>query len=385
MVSYAEQSSEESESEDDFQEGLNFNETGNDNLELETVDNIRRRRSLDRDILQAGEALDASFVVQPTEGVSREHFSPVQVRFPVNAPEFRPPIMPPTVNYDQANTDNGEKAQDLARSVKVEFEPNDILFWFSQLEAEMLMATIGKQWLKKTVLQRNLPNKQKEDVKAYLILSETDAGNKIYYEIKQELIRMYAPKAKDSYCKALTRTMTGLPSQLGLQIVNDVCKKANKLKDCCCSGAVEAIWQLQLPANIRGHISNMEFSHSTYKKVFEAADEFHLSSKQVTVAAMTAKSAELNETLPAFDAHNVQQVAAIRGGRGGGNGSARGGNRGNKRGNRGRGGANTRRPPRHASQPPESCCDRHYQHGDQAFYCLKPLTCPWVKKVVAPQ
>ena len=133
------------------------------------------------------------------------------------------------VDFDVENKVDGDKAQDQARQIKIEFSPNDIKFWFAQLEDEMLMASIGSQWLKKSVLQRNLPLKQKEDVKGYLTLAKTEAGPHIYLDIKRELIRIYAPKPSDSYRKALTRTMVGLPSQLGYQIVDDVCKKATKL------------------------------------------------------------------------------------------------------------------------------------------------------------
>ena len=153
------------------------------------------------------------------------------------------------------------------------------------------MATIKGQWLKKTVLQRNLPTKQKEDVKSLLVLNQAQGGSDIYLKIKNELIRIYAPKPKDSYCKALTRTMVGLPSQLGNQIVEDVCKKPVKLEGCCCSSAVEALWHLQLPVNIRAHVSNMEFTEATYKTVMEAADNVYLSSKQVTVAAVAVNGA----------------------------------------------------------------------------------------------
>ena len=52
------------------------------------------------------------------------------------------------VNYDTEDKADGEKAQDLARSIKVEFDPNNIKFWFAQLEDEMEMATINRQWLK---------------------------------------------------------------------------------------------------------------------------------------------------------------------------------------------------------------------------------------------
>ena len=295
------------------------------------------------------------------------------------------------VDYDRANTENGDRAQDHARSVKVEFNATDIRFWFSELEAEMLTANIGKQWLKKTVLQRNLPTRQKEDVKALLTLTETQAGPDIYFKIKNELIRIYAPKPKDSYCKALTRTMVGLPSQLGNQIVDDVCKKPVKLDGCCCAAAVEALWHLQLPVHIRAHVSNMEFSKATFKQVFEAADKVFLSAKQVQVAAVATPQA-MDETLPAFFAENQPQVAAVSKGQGKGQGGGKG-NKGNK-GNKGQGGQGQNkgqgqgqarsRGKRHSSNPPDSCCDRHYVHGDQAFFCLKPLSCPWVSKVIEP-
>ena len=86
-------------------------------------------------------------------------------------------IMP---DFDALNENDGDKAQELARSIKVDFDPNDVRYWFSELEGEMTMATVKSQWLKRTVLQRNLPKKQKEDVKALLTLSQTEAGNDIY-------------------------------------------------------------------------------------------------------------------------------------------------------------------------------------------------------------
>ena len=136
--------------------------------------------------------------------------------------------------------EDGAKAQEYARSIKVEFNPADINFWFSQLEDEMLMASVGSQWLKKTILQRNLPLKQKEDVKALLVLPKTQAGNSIYKDIKKELMRIYAAKPQDSYKEALTLTMVGLPSQLGYKIVEKICKKNPKLVNCCCDQAAQA-------------------------------------------------------------------------------------------------------------------------------------------------
>ena len=284
-------------------------------------------------------------------------------------------IMPDVVEFELEDLQDGAKASELGRQIKVEFSATDIKFWFAELEAEMTMATVKSQWLKKTILQRNLPTKQKEDVKSLLTLTQAQAGDAIYKRIKQELVRIYAPKAKDSYCKALTRTMVGLPSQLGNQIVEDVCKKPAKLQGCCCAAAVEALWHLQLPVGIRAHVSNMEFNHATFKAVFEAADRVYLSSKQVSVAAVSV-AADLDETQAAFSPHNQPsgEVAAYTKGQGGGK---------NKKNNKGQGNKNKPRGTKHSSVPENlanKMCDRHFRHGAGAWYCLSPETCPWKNK-----
>ena len=285
------------------------------------------------------------------------------------------------IEFEVENGVDGAKASELGRQIKVEFSKSDIKFWFAELEAEMTMASIKSQWMKKTVLQRNLPTKQKEDVKSLLTLTQAQAGVDIYRKLKNELVRIYAPKAKDSYCKALSRTMVGLPSQLGNQLVDDVCKKSDKLNGCCCASAVEALWQLQLPVGVRAHVSNMDFTHATYKDVFEAADKVFLSAKQVSVAAMAvaAASVDLDETQAAFSPHNQpSEVAAFR--------NQSGKNKKNKKGqgqsqedkNQGQGSGK-----KHSSVPDnlaEKMCDRHYRHGGGAWYCLKPASCPWKDK-----
>ena len=356
-------------------------------------------------VSRVGEALNQTLSADRDEAAPRDHFSPVQVRFPVNAPELRPPANdnasedgsegdnmpdpPAVVDFEVENGQDGDKAQDHARQIKVEFEANDIKFWFSQLENEMVMASIKSQWLKKSVLQRNLPNKQKEDVKSLLILTQTEAGTEIYLKIKRELIRIYAPKPADLYKKALTRQMVGLPSQLGNQIVSDICKKSSKLEGCCCAGATMALWSLQLPANIRAHISGKEFTHATYKEVFEAADQAYLSGRQVQMAAVAQP---LDETLPAFTTQNQpSQVAAFgkppkknSGGGGGSNGS-----RGGRKKNKGQGNRNQRsRGQKHSSVPDsqaEKMCDRHFRHGSDAWYCVAPQSCPWKDKITPRQ
>ena len=228
--SYADPITDDESDENDFEDGLNFQE------EEEDIAGIRRRLSGEAAVSRVGEALNQTLEAnRDEEAAPRDHFSPVQVRFPVNAPALRPPAEevveghtagsaadlevaampnPAAIDIAEENGQDGAEAQSQARQIKIEFEPNDIKFWFSQLEAEMLMATVKSRWLKKTILQRNLPNKQREDVKAYLTLTQAEAGDTIYKDIKDELLRIYSPKPQDSYLKALSREMTGLPSQL---------------------------------------------------------------------------------------------------------------------------------------------------------------------------
>ena len=173
-----------------------------------------------------------------------------------------------------------------------------------------------------------------------------------------------------------------MPSQLGNQIVEDVCKKPAKLQGCCCSSAVEALWHLQLPVSIRAHVSNMDFNHATFKDVFEAADKVFMYAKQVSVAQLSVAAASLDETLPAFSTQNqpAAEVAAVatKNKNGVGKGSGRGNKKNKNQNQRSRG-------QKHSSVPEaqaEKMCDRHYVHGDQAWYCLAPTSCPWVNKCV---
>ena len=83
--------------------------------------------------------------------------------------------MPDLVEFELEDGQDGAKASELGRQIKVEFSAADVRFWFAEIEAEMTMATIKSQWLKKTVLQRNLPTQQKADVKALLTLTQAHA------------------------------------------------------------------------------------------------------------------------------------------------------------------------------------------------------------------
>ena len=302
-------------------------------------------------------------------------------------------IMPPQiVNFDDENAQDGDKAIEHTRSLLIEYNANDVRFWFTQLENEMITCDVKSQWLKRVVLVKNLPSKIQEDVKSLLILQKSEAPDDLYKQIKTEILRIHAPTEENSYKKALSRVLVGLPSQLGQTLINDICKKSPKLTNCCCSNAVYTLWTLQLPLSVRSHVASLDFNAATYKAVFQSADKVFLSTKDTQMAPSVAAIISTDQ--------KSGEVAAVssRGGNRGGNRGYRGG-RGNRGGGgSGRGGNNSNstsstatssstssrgqgRGPRHASNPPNQCCDNHYRFGDQSWNCQSPYTCPWKDKI----
>ena len=152
----------------------------------------------------------------------------------------------------------------------------------------MFTCTVRSQWLKRCILVKNLPAKVQMDVMSLLSIKKSAAPNNLYKQIKDEILRIHAPRKQDTYKKALTRVLTGLPSQLGQELINDICDKDAKLVGCCCAKAVFCLWSIQLPLTVRSQISNMEFNNTTYNMVFQQADNIYLSTKTTEVSASVA-------------------------------------------------------------------------------------------------
>ena len=286
------------------------------------------------------------------------------------------------IDFEDEAGQDGAKALEFTRTLKLEWNPQEVNFWFTQLENEMYTCEVKSQWLKRCVLVKNLPPKVQSDVMSLLVLKKSEVSPLIYKEIKTEILRIYAPEQEDKYKKALSRVLTGLPSQLGQQLITDICDKPIKLSCGCCSKAVRTLWTLQLPSAVRGHVANMKFDKDTYSEVFKAADKVFLSTKAADMAPSVAAIVKVPE-----ESSSSAEVAAVNQTRGGkGRNSNRGGGR--NKGNRGSNNytTNTTKPDtrkRHPSNPPSSCCDNHYRFSDQAWFCLAPLTCPYVTKCVA--
>ena len=278
------------------------------------------------------------------------------------------------VNYDQQNTDDAEGAFANARDCKLPFNKHDVKLWFSLLESKMQFAGINKQWSKRQVLIQLIPPELHNDFKQFLQLTETEAGNSAYYNLKKAILKQFGLKQADNFDRAISRVMTTTPSHLGRQIMNDICPDVKPFNSCHCASIVLGIWRRSLPVAVRNSIADMEFNHANYSNVFDRADAVWSSN-----AASTTVIAQLNKS---SSSTNEAEVAAVqkprRGNRGGGRGGGGNQNNGNQnsskpnQGNQGKG-----RGPRHPDLPPREACSVHWKFGKAAWLCADRHNCPW--------
>ena len=192
------------------------------------------------------------------------------------------------VDFEVENGQDGAKAIEYSRTLKIDYNPANVEFWFTNIENEMYTCEVKSQWLKRCILVKNLPSKVQMDVMSLLSIKKSGAPADLYKKIKDEILRIHSPRKQDTYKKALSRVLTGLPSQLGQELINDICDKDVKLVGCCCPKAVFCLWSIQLPLTVRSQISNLTFDHSTYQEVFQKADNIYLSTKVTEVSASVA-------------------------------------------------------------------------------------------------
>ena len=189
------------------------------------------------------------------------------------------------VNYDQENADDDAGAIANARDVKLPFNKHDIKLWFSLVESKMQFAGIKKQWSKRQVVIQLIPAEFHNDFKQYLIMQETDAGEDAYFRLKTAMVMQFGPKQADSFDKAISRVMTGTPSQLGRQILNDVCPGINPLTGCHCADMVLGVWRRNLPSVVRNAVADMDFNANTFAAVLDRADKTWSSNNASTPVA----------------------------------------------------------------------------------------------------
>ena len=288
--------------------------------------------------------------------------------------------------------DDAGALQSALRSLdKIEWDANDVEFFYSQIEIKMASAGVRKQFTKFQVLSSVIPKKVIDQVKTLLRKKETDfANNNSYKLLKDEILRIFGPKPEDAVERALNRVMTDTPSQLARELANDLCQSEMDCK--CCPAIVTAMWKRHLPSQVKAGIAKYTLKKDNFNQVTQEADDIWKSNSSASSVASiksngAVQASSLDQTLPALQ-YPIPEVSAIgrgRGGRGRGRGRGRGGGRG------GQTATSTTTTTRHkgAKHPdlPEGDwpgCSMHFRWGRGAHFCSEPGTCPW-KNVFAPK
>ena len=94
------------------------------------------------------------------------------------------------MDFDKENEADSATALDNIRAIQCPFNKEDIEFWFSQLEDQLTLIGVKKQWTKKIALVRFLPAEVQSEVKSLLTLKQSMAGTDIYFKIKKQLLKI---------------------------------------------------------------------------------------------------------------------------------------------------------------------------------------------------
>ena len=312
--------------------------------------------------------------------------------------------------FDKRNLPDDEEA--WKKEIKIQFDIQDVKYWFNEVEGAMKKYGIGLQWSKKDAIVPLLPAEVKEECKPILRLTEEEAGPQIYYDLKQEILSLYGPKQEDAFKKASALRLTGKPSALGKKLLHIWCPGTKPLEGCHCAPVVWGFWDAQMTPAIRSGLAGMSFTKDTYKEIFKKADDLWAAngggqSHPPVIAAAKASQASSSSNTPNTSSTESPQVSAVRGGGRGGFRGGRGG-RGANRGNRGNsnsynnnqnrqsnnsssnqnqesGGQKPhQRGPRASPDVPDNACARHWKEGRSATYCSDPLVCSRVH-IIAPR
>ena len=328
------------------------------------------------------------------------------------------------VDYEAEDGVDGANALEKAINAlrNVTYEQNDLNFFFNQVEIKLQTNGVKKQWSKLQALTTVLPKEVIDELKPLLSKKESQFPDRdAYLKLKTEILRIFSPPEDADFERAMSRVLSGKPSQLARALVNDLCNQETHLDGCCCSKFIFGLWKRQLPSGVKQKIASEPFTKENFQKILKLADDAYQSCRPSQSVAAVATSpppfvtpanpGPLDTAFhPAFNQEG--SVAAYgygnrggRGGRGGGRGG-QGGGRGNRgagrgqgnqqnnrgqgnsggggnrgQGNQGRGGSAGTHPrhgtTRHADLPPFETCKRHWTFGKSAFFCLEPGTCPW--------
>ena len=254
---------------------------------------------------------------------------------------------------------------------------------------------INRQWDKKDAIIPLLPESIVEECMPILRLTQEEAGDQVFKDLKTEIISLYGPKDEDAFQKAMALKMTGTPSSFGKRLTHILCPGSKPFSTCHCARIVYGIWVAQLGPAIKSHLAGLKFNKDTYQDLFKKADEvFHAnggSRSPAVVAAVSAPTPASSSATPPVSAANsssdTPQIAAFQRGGGRGRGNSNSGTYNNTNSSNSSAGsasttnsANTKphqKGPKHPDLPSSAgwACAQHWKKGRGAPYCSDPLVC----------
>ena len=295
--------------------------------------------------------------------------------------------------FETDNTADADNVMAKMAGLQLEFDPQDLEFWFGQLEMHMTTAGVGQQWTKRLILDRNLPKYVKDEIKDILRKTQAKAGNTPYKDLKDRVLLHFGISDEDLFEKASALTLTGKPSALAKQLADLLCTCEKPLDEGCCAvPTVTGLWKRQLPVLVKTAVAGKSLAKD-WGEVLRIADAVSTSMtpSPATGNTTTAAVAVVTTTKPAEGAASTD-VAAVAAGRGRGRGGRQQYQRGRGRGRgatanatRANRDTTTGRGPRHPDGPPESACDMHWKWGRSAHHCSNWEQCPWKDQVSPPQ
>ena len=181
---------------------------------------------------------------------------------------------------EDADFENDPKSWE--KELKLKFDKNDVKYWFNVTEAEMKKFGINRQWDKKNALATMLPADITEEVKPILRLTQDEAGDTIYKDLKTEIISLFGPREEDAFKKAMAlRIGTGRPSAFGKKLIHAICPGAKPFENCHCARMVFGFWEAQLSPPIKSALAGQSFNKDTYSAIFKLADQVFMANGSI--------------------------------------------------------------------------------------------------------
>ena len=139
----------------------------------------------------------------------------------------------PVEDADYENDDDSWK-----KEVKIKFDKHDVNYWFNSVESQMRKFGINRQWDKKDSIIPLLPEEIVDELKPLLRLTQAEAGENIYKDVKTEIVALYGPREEDAFKKAIALKITDKPSAFGKKLIHIICPGSKPFASCHCARMV---------------------------------------------------------------------------------------------------------------------------------------------------